>query len=458
MIPNSTIVAISTGAGGAISVIRLSGSNVFEICDKFFVPKNGKKLSSSKGFSLHYGNIENKGRVVDDVLVSVFKAPYSYTGENMIEISCHASKYIQQTIIETCLSNGATLAQGGDFTMRAYANGKLDLVQAEAVADLISSSSESAHRLAINQMRGGYSAEFSRLRSELINLMTLMELELDFSEEDVEFADRTRMRNLLCEVEDKVTSLVDSFQQGNAIKNGVPVVIVGKPNVGKSTLLNALLNEDRAMVSPIAGTTRDVIEESITINTVTYRFIDTAGLHQTDDMLENMGIERTLSSVKKASLVLCLLTPEHSIDTLQTQIQDLQLQDWQHLVVIINKSDLSVSGITPAQIKQHLGVDCISISAKNKTGINDLKSLLTSIYALKDTDNEVIISNLRHYDLLRQSKESLSRVLQGIDNNIPTDFIAQDLRETLTKIGELTGEISNDDILHNLFRNFCIGK
>lgn len=454
---NNTIVAISTGSAGAISIIRLSGENSISICSEVFEARNKKLFNQSNGFTLHYGNIVEQGNIIDDVLVSVFKAPNSYTGEDMIEISCHASQYIQQKVVELCILNGAQVAQGGDFTMRAYANGKMNLVQAEAVADVIASNSESSHRLAINQMRGGYIQEFSLLRGELINLMSLIELELDFSEEDVEFADRTQLVKLLNKTKSKISKLVNSFQHGNAIKNGVPVAIVGKPNVGKSTLLNILINDDRAIVSPIAGTTRDIIEESITLSTVTFRFIDTAGIHYTEDILENMGIERTIKMVEKASLIMLLVVADMPITDIQIQIKNLHIQQWQSLIVLRNKIDI-ISDIRPCEILSNkLGYDCFDISAKSDVGITSLTEYLTNKYS-KVSQGDVIISNMRHFELLGLAEESLNRVISGISENIPIDFLAQDLRETLHHIGAITGEISSDDILHNIFKSFCIGK
>ena len=454
---NNTIVAISTGSAGAISIVRLSGEESIAICSSVFEARNKELFQKSNGFTLHYGNIMEQDSVIDDVLVSVFKAPRSYTGEDMVEISCHGSQYIQQKIVELCVANGAQVAQGGDFTMRAYANGKLDLVQAEAVADVIASTSESNHRLAMNQMRGGYIQEFSHLRAELINLMSLLELELDFSEEDVEFADRTKLVELLNNTKFKIDKLVSSFQQGNAIKNGVPVAIVGKPNVGKSTLLNRLLNDDRAMVSPIAGTTRDVIEECIVLSTVTFRFIDTAGIHFTEDILENMGIQRTLKMVEKASLVMLLVVSDMSTEDIQKQIEDLHLEQWQDLIILRNKVDIESEHKLCDNLSQQLGYDCFEISAKGDIGITSLTDYLSNKYS-NVSETDVIISNMRHYELLNLAEVSLNRVLSGISDGIPTDFLAQDLRETLHHIGLITGQISSDDILHNIFKSFCIGK
>lgn len=335
-----TITAISTGKGGAVAIIRISGSNAIMIADSIFTSKSENKLSSQKGFTLHYGVISsNEGEQIDDVILSLFRTPHSYTGEDMVEISCHASDYILGALLSLILNKGARMAEAGEFTLRAYCNGKMDLVQAEAVADLIASDSAASHRLAINQMRGGYSKEFVALRSQLLNIMSLMELELDFGEEDVEFADRTKLKSLLSEIREKIDHLTNSFAKGNAIKNGVPVAIVGRPNAGKSTLLNALLRDDRAIVSDIAGTTRDVIEESITLGGVQFRFIDTAGIRETSDKLENMGIERTMKAISGANVVLLVIDSSEDLVSVQEQINTLQIEENQHLIVIFNKSD-----------------------------------------------------------------------------------------------------------------------
>lgn len=457
MINNHTIAAISTGVAGAISIIRVSGEHAIPICEKILSFKNQKRLSSFKGFTIHYGVVINeKEELIDDVMVSVFHAPHSYTGENMVEISCHGSQYIQQEILSLLIRNGASIALGGDFTMRAYLNGKMDLVQAEAVADIISCQNEASHRMAQNQMRGGYSLEFSKLRAELLNLMSLLELELDFSDEEVEFADRKKLTQLLNQTSDRITSLTCSFKQGNAIKNGVPVAIIGKPNTGKSTLLNTLLNEQRALVSDIAGTTRDLIEECINISGVKFRFIDTAGIHQTEDLLENMGIERTLSTISKAELILLVITPEQQIEQINAQIESLSLQKWQQLLILINKIDTAESKTITELASKLIQREHLEISAKNKIGIENIKSFLSNNYTPNSDD--IIINNTRHLELLTLANESLNRALDGIKNEIPSDFIAQDLRETIHHIGSITGEISSDNILHNIFANFCIGK
>ncbi|MBE9488098.1 MAG: tRNA uridine-5-carboxymethylaminomethyl(34) synthesis GTPase MnmE [Bacteroidetes bacterium] len=445
----NTIIAVASGIGGAISTLRLSGDKSIKIAEQFFSSKNSTPLSLRKPFSLHFGNIiDRKGEIIDEVLLSMFKAPASYTGEDMIEISCHASSYITGRIIEEALALGARTADPGEFTLRAYSNGKLDLVQAEGVADLISTTNATTHRLAMNQMRGGYSQEFTELRKKLVHFMSMIELELDFGEEDVEFADRTKLKELLFIIKNKIDSLTASFKNGNALKNGVPVAIVGKPNVGKSTLLNALLNEEKAIVSDIAGTTRDIIEDTKTIGGVTFRFIDTAGIRNSDDTLEAIGIERTFDRLHKAHVILLIVD---NIENINTQITELQLTNDQELIIIINKCDLHEDLDTSS-----LSHSCFNISAKNHVGIDKLEAHLSEMYG--NAQNEVIITNARHWELLSLSLEGINRAIEGLDNGIPTDFIAQDLRESLHHLGSLTGEITSDTILHSIFSSFCIGK
>ena len=457
-----TITAISTGKGGAIGIIRISGEKAIDITDKFFSGISGKKLSSVRPFSICYGYFNDlSGKRIDDVLVSVFHNPHSYTGEDMIEISCHGSSYIQQQILTQLIAGGARMAEAGEFTLRAYLNGKMDIVQAEAVADLIAAESAASHRLAVNQMRGGYSKEFAELREQLLNFVSLLELELDFGEEDVEFADRTRIRQLLCDIREKVSRLVQSFRQGNVIKNGVPVAIVGAPNSGKSTLLNALLNEERAIVSDIAGTTRDVIEETIHLGGVLFRFIDTAGIRHTTDKLENLGIERTFDRLNKAHIIFLLLDGGMPEKEITAQISQIKKEDYQKLIIIINKSDLYAHEKLSKQ-KNFIATfhpDAIFIiSARCHTGIDIIEKYLTDEYAVNLSSENVIISNTRHYDLLSHALTSIDRALNGIDTNLPTDLISQDIRETLHHLGSLTGEITNQNILSNIFANFCFGK
>lgn len=443
---NNTIIAVATGVTGAITTLRMSGEEAISIAQKMF--KGKSSLDKEKGFTLHFGNItDSDGAIIDEVLLSLFRAPASYTGENMVEISCHASSFIIQAILKRALELGARTAEAGEFTLRAYTNGKMDIVQAEGIADLISATSAIEHRLAINQMRGGYSQEFAALRSKLLHFMSLLELELDFSDEDVEFADRTKLRHLLSEIKAKIETLVSSFNNGNAIKNGVPVAIVGKPNVGKSTLLNRLLGEEKAIVSEIAGTTRDTIEDTKTIDGITFRFIDTAGIRQSEDTIERIGIERTFDKLQKATVVLLLTDTASGIEE---AIKELSLQPHQQLVVLFNKCDLH-----PAVIEQ-TPYTSFSISAKHGIGIHELETYLASLFAT--TGDEVIITNTRHWELLTLSLEGINRALEGLNNGIPTDFISQDLRESIHFLGTLVGSVTSDTILHNIFASFCIGK
>lgn len=450
-----TITAISTGRGGATAVVRISGSKAIEIADKIFITK---KLSDEKGFTLHYGEIVSESdEVIDDVLLSLFRAPHSYSGEDMVEISVHGSDYILSVLLKNILSKGGRMADAGEFTMRAYCNGKMDLVQAEAVADIISSSTVASHRLALNQMRGGYSSEFVTLRKQLLNIMSLIELELDFSEEDVEFVDRAKLMSLLVEISVKIESLTSSFSQGNAIKKGVPVAIVGRPNAGKSTLLNALLRDDRAIVSDIAGTTRDVIEERMVLSGVEYRFIDTAGIRDTDDELESMGIERTMRVISGADMILFVLDGCDSVNDLRDQVSKIVVNPHQKMLLVLNKSDISNFDIK----RDNLGdlYEIVEVSAKQSVGISELEGRIVSLYGSGEiVEDRVIISNMRHYDLLNRAKGSLERVISGVNSGLPTDLLSQELRESTYYIGSLTGEITTDEILGNIFRNFCIGK
>ena len=456
-ISSDTITAISTGRGGAVSIIRISGDKSIEITDSIFRPLIKKSILSQKGFSIHYGAIFNdNNEQIDDVLVSLFRNPQSYTGEDMIEISCHASNYILGTILQLILSKGARMADAGEFTLRAYCNGKMDLVQAESVADLIASDSAASHKLATNQMRGGYSKEFTLLRAQLLNIMSLMELELDFGEEEVEFADLDRLTILLKAIREKIEYLTNSFAKGNAIKKGVPVAIVGRPNAGKSTLLNALLRDDRAIVSDIAGTTRDIIEESIVLGGVQFRFIDTAGIRQTDDKLESLGIERTMRAITGADVILLVIDASDDINLIKSQIAAINLDSVQHLVLVLNKCDIDNFSNKFSDLSDFMS---FMISAKDNIGINDLELYLSSLYEIENLgEDSVIISNMRHYDLLMSAKESIIRCEDGLKIGLPTDLLAQELRETTHLVGALTGDISTDEILGNIFKNFCIGK
>lgn len=458
MTSNNTIIALATGQGGAISTIRISGDDAISTTERLFRSISSKKLSENRGFSLSYGVLVDKEESkIDDVIISLFRAPKSYTGEDMIEISCHASDYIIGRIIEQFTSLGVNIASPGEFTQRAYLNGKMDMVQAEAVAELIASTNKASHTLALNQMRGGYTKEFTTLRDQLLTSMSLMELELDFSEEDVEFADRSTIKSQLNSILSKIESLIGSFRQGNAIKNGIPVAIVGAPNSGKSTLLNALLKEDRAIVSDIEGTTRDVIEECITIDGINYRFLDTAGIRETTDTIESIGIERALSSIDKAEVVIWLIDPSRQLSESETDTIICK-STGKSLIAAINKADLydiDLSTIIP-QI-DHNNIDIIEISAKSGENLESLTQLLAKSTPKIDRDS-VLITNQRHCALLERSKTSTQNALTALENSLPTDLIATDIRETIHHLGSITGEISTDDILHNIFRNFCIGK
>jgi tRNA modification GTPase len=460
MTDNSTIYALATAAGnGAIAVIRLSGNEAIQIADAIFRGKD-KKLATQKNFTIHFGSLVHKEEVLDEVLVSLFKKPHSYTGEDVIEISCHGSVYIQQRIMQALSENGARLATPGEFTMRAFLNGKMDLSQAEAVADLIASQSAVSHKIAFEQMKGGFSSQLEILRGKLLHFISLIELELDFSEEDVEFADRRQFHQLLDEINLHITQLISSFSFGNVIKNGVPVAIAGRTNVGKSTLLNALLNEEKAIVSDIAGTTRDVIEDTITIEGITFRFIDTAGIRHTTDTIESLGIERTFDRIAKARIVLFVAEATDANDEIEKSLAGLSLKDDQHLVLVLNKYDLLKEEEIQEKQKRlsHLGIPVVFLSAKKKLNINTLQKVITEIIQAGKSETGVIITNVRHYEALQHAQQAINRVFEGLQNHISTDFIAQDLREVLYHIGEITGEITTDEVLGNIFKNFCIGK
>ena len=464
MIQNDTIIALATPTGvGAIAVIRLSGDKAIEIVDTFFKSvKGGKQLVTQKSHTLHLGHIVNKNVILDQVLVSIFKNPHSYTGEDVVEISCHGSSYIQQEIIQLFLQNGCRMADNGEFTMRAFLNGKMDLSQAEAVADVIASNSAASHQVAVQQMRGGITNELKDLRAKLLNFAALIELELDFSGEDVEFADRTKFRELVAKITSVLKRLIDSFAFGNAMKNGIPVAIIGEPNVGKSTLLNALLNEERAIVSDIAGTTRDTIEDELIINGVAFRFIDTAGIRETTDVVENIGIKKAYEKAENAQLIIFLIDANkylHSSDLFTEEIIAIKERfPNKRLLVIANKID-TLSCHDSAILQSELE-NLILLSAKQQTGIEELKEELMSLVntgAL--SNNETIVTNSRHFEALNLALESISQVQQGIDLDISSDLFAIDIRECLRHLGNITGEYDVDkDILGHIFGNFCIGK
>ena len=452
------ICAVSTPPGsGGIAVIRLSGNGCIQLTENIFHSPSGKKLSDSLPNTIHFGEIRKGEDTIDEVLVSIFKTPHSYTGEDTIEITCHGSIYIQQQILQLLIEKGAGSALPGEFTQRAFMNGKMDLSQAEAVADLIASTSAGMHKLAMNQMRGGFSAELTQLRLQLLNFTSLIELELDFSEEDVEFANRSQLHELAMKISQRITDLADSFSTGNAIKNGIPVAIIGKPNVGKSTLLNGLLNEERAIVSDIPGTTRDTIEETINLNGQLFRFIDTAGLRQnTTDQIEAIGIQRSFEKAEKAAIVLYLfdLTNEDIVDVISTS-QWLQSLGKPVLMVgtkndLARKSPMHTSG----------NVMSIYISCKEPADIERIKNKILSIIDLQSiNDNDVIVTNVRHYEALCRAQSSIARVIEGLNNHISGDFLSQDIRECLHYLGEITGgEIATEEVLQNIFSKFCIGK
>jgi len=463
---NDSIVALATPSGaGAISIIRVSGPDAIEIGASVFKSIKNKDLKLQKTHTLHLGHIIDDGKTLDEVLISIFKGPNSYTGENTIEISCHGSTYIQQQIIQLLLRKGCRMADAGEFTLRAFLNGKLDLSQAEAVADLISSDNEASHQIAMQQMRGGFSNEIAKLREELLNFASLIELELDFAEEDVEFADRTQFHELLNRIEFVLKRLIDSFAVGNVIKNGIPVAIVGEPNVGKSTLLNALLNEERAIVSDIAGTTRDTIEDELVIGGIGFRFIDTAGIRETKDVVESIGIQKTFEKIEQAQVVLYLfesLKFKVSGSEYITEIEKVKNKyPLKPLVIVINKSDLISSEETESLLVQleTLNLKQILISAKQKTGIDELKNTLLSFVntgALRN--NETIVTNTRHYDSLLKALDEIQKVKFGLESNLSSDLMALDIKEALYHFGLITGQVTNDELLGNIFANFCIGK
>ena len=427
------ICAIATSQGGAIGIIRISGKDTISIVDTIFTSPTNKPLSTALPNTCHYGTIsDSSGNLIDEVIVNIYHAPHSYTGEDSAEIMCHGSQYILQTIIQQLCLNGSTLAQPGEFTKRAFLNGKMDLSQAEAVADLIASSNSANHRIALNQMRGGISNKLKTLRTQLLEITSLLELEIDFSEEDVEFADRQHLISLTGTAKEEISQLLNSFKAGNALKNGIPVAIVGETNVGKSTLLNQLIQEDRAIVSDIKGTTRDTIEECASIQGYTFRFIDTAGIRKTDDTIESMGIERTLRKVSEASIIIMMKEPG-------VPYPDIHLSDHQTIIQIENKTD--------------------QFQALTGKGLDQLKhQLVTTAHKLTQCESDVIITNLRHIEALRRAEEAIERTLTSINSQLTSDLIALNLRDTINHLSEITGDITSDDTLHNIFQHFCIGK
>lgn len=456
---SSTICALATAPGiGAIAVIRLSGEEAITICNKVF---NGKDLTKVNTHTVHFGTIRDGEKIVDEVLVTVFKDKKSFTGENAVEISTHGSPYIQQQVLQLLISNGAKSAGPGEFTLRAFLNGKLDLSQAEAVADVIAANSETSHELAMQQMRGGFSNEIQKLRELLIHFASLIELELDFGEEDVEFADRQDLKELVTKLNLALTKLIQSFDYGNVIKSGVPVAIIGEPNVGKSTLLNALLNEERAIVSDIAGTTRDVIEDEINIKGISFRFIDTAGIRETADTIETLGIEKTFQKIEQAAIVLLLVDAasitREVLDKDIKKISDRIEGKSKRLIVIANKVDQMKN--QEGLLKTFTGIkNVIFTAAKQKDNITAIEEKLYDYIQTGALNNDVVVTNARHYEALTKANDSLLKVLEGLDNNITGDFLAMDIRQALHYLGEITGDITTDDLLENIFSKFCIGK
>ena len=464
------ICALATPAGGAIGIIRLSGSEAIRLTDKVFVSVSGKQLSAAKPNTLHYGEIKDKdGHTIDDVLVSVFRAPHSYTGEDSAEISCHGSRYILQQVLQRLIEVGCRQADPGEYTRRAYMNGKMDLSQAEAVADLIASTNKATYQMALSQLKGHFSSELTLLREKLLKMTSLLELELDFSDhEELEFADRSELRALAAEIEKKITTLAHSFETGNALKQGVPVAIVGKTNVGKSTLLNRLLHEEKAIVSNIHGTTRDVIEDTTLIDGITFRFIDTAGIRKTDDVVENIGIERTYQKMEEAKIVIWLLDAQPT----EAEIEDMKEKNQgKELLMVFNKIDeisFDKAVLSSDENSQTLSsislsdenVSILNISARTGENVSDLEQALVRAADIPEiTENDVIVTSARHYEALLRADESLSRVLESMDMGMSGDIIAEDLKMVLEELGEITGgQISSQETLNNIFKHFCIGK
>ncbi len=452
MLNNDTIVALSTPPGsGAIGVIRLSGPKAISLTNTVFA---GKDLEKQATHTLHFGTMRDGDTIIDEVVVSLYVGPKSYTKEHVVEISCHGSNYIIQQIISLLIKKGARAAKPGEFTLRAFMNGAFDLSQAEAVADLIASDSKASHDVAMQQMRGGFSNELKDLREQLIHFASMIELELDFAEEDVEFANRDQLRNLIQRIQKVIQRLIHSFEVGNVIKNGVPVVIAGKPNVGKSTLLNALLNEERAIVSDIAGTTRDTIEDEININGVVFRFIDTAGIRETADVIEAKGVERTLDKMKQAKLIIYMVDAQEDVAEVLVQLEGLKKQSIPYLF-IVNKAEL----LATHQKEFYNEHNALLISAKEKVGMDLLETALLEKVNLSNINtSETLVTNIRHVEALKQTQNSLNNVLGNIDNPVTSDFLAMDIKQALHYLGEITGTVTTDDLLENIFTKFCIGK
>jgi tRNA modification GTPase len=457
MVNKETIIALATPNGlGAISVIRISGNNSIKIAEKLFKSNKNKLLSNQKSHTVHLGHIMKENHELDEVLITLFKGPYSYTGEDTIEISCHGSTYIQKEIINLFIDNGIRIANPGEFTLRAFLNGKMDLNQAEAVADLIASENEGSHKLAMQQMKSGFSNDLKKLRAELLHFSSMIELELDFSQEDVEFAERNDFKILTNKIKSELKILIDSFQSGNVLKNGISVAIAGKPNAGKSSLLNTLLNEDKAIVSDIPGTTRDSIEDSLIINGINFRFIDTAGLRETNDVIESKGIEKTKEKIKKAKILLYLFDiNDTNINEIKNSVDSFSRDDLS-IILVRNKIDLKINNKNLLNDLKKL--ELIEISATEKKSVLKLKERLIDEVNLLNPYTDVIISNSRHYEALKKALKAIEEVNKGLKENISGDLLSVDIRRSIEFLAEITGEITNDDVLGNIFANFCIGK
>lgn len=460
---NDTICAIATAPGGALGIVRVTGLDCLTLVDAAFIPRKGGPISERKGYSLALGQIKREdGSLIDEVVVSIFRNPHSYTGEDSVEISCHGSSYILREVLSRLIELGARMARPGEFTERAFLNGKMDLSQAEAVADLIASNSRASQQVAMNQVRGGFSKELAHLRQQLLHFASMMELELDFSDhEDLEFADRGELVDLSCQIEHVIDRLVQSYRAGNAIKNGVPVVIVGETNAGKSTLLNALLGEEKAIVSNVHGTTRDVIEDTIDIEGIVFRFIDTAGLRQTDDEIESLGISRTYTKIQQAAIILWMIDATDTSTAERLRPDVLNRAGGKSLIILFNKCDCINHKQESKAIDsfKDISVPQLFISARDRTHLSDLRSTLIKAAALPDwTQNEVIVTNVRHYEALIKALASIRRVKAGLENGLSGDLISQDIRECIYHLSDIAGEVTSENILQNIFQNFCVGK
>jgi len=457
MINQETIVALATPNGlGAISVIRISGLNAISITEKLFKPKGNKKLSNQKSHTVHLGHLIRNGHELDEVLVTLFKGPHSYTGENTIEISCHGSTYIQQEIIDLFIENGIRVANPGEFTLRAFINGKMDLNQAEAVADLITSENEGSHKLAMEQMKNGFSNDLKKLRAELLHFSSMIELELDFSQEDVEFAERSEFKKLTIKIQSELEKLIDSFKSGNVLKNGISVAIAGKPNAGKSSLLNTLLNEDKAIVSDIPGTTRDSIEDSLVIDGINFRFTDTAGLRETKDVIESKGIKKTKEKINSARILIYLFdSNDTSFKEINSDLESFKRED---LSILLVRNKVDLKNTNQILINELEKFKIIEISANNADSVNLLKKRLINEINILNPYTDTVISNSRHYEALMNALKAIKEVNNGLKSDISGDLLSVDIRKSIEHLAEITGEITNDDVLGNIFANFCIGK